>query len=704
MATLQSIRNRGVLLAIIIGIALLAFIIGDFLNSGSTLFQQSKRNIAEVAGDKIDIEVYQKAIEQMNTVYKIEYGRTDFNENELAQMRTQVWESLINEKILALEAKKMGLTVSEEELTDRLIGKNIHPMIMQRRAFADPQSGQFSKNSLLQFYNSVFSDDVSQQDQEQLQEARSYWLFWENAVKSSILQEKYIALIGKAVGVNKLEAKFNYDARKMTGDVNYIVQPYTAITDSTVKVADSEIKALYEKRKDLFKQEENRSISYVSFEVTPLQEDFKEAETWIAKVSEEFKTTEDVVGLVNAESDISYTGENYSQQTVPANLREFAFGNSNGAIFGPLFQNNTHTMAKIMESGIMESDSVKLRMIVLQPNEDKKADSIVNAIKAGASFADMVTKHSIPQAAANGGEVGWVTKNMVGKEIADPAFSKGTNEIFKVSSAQGTQIFQIMEKTPARSKVKLAILERKVTPSNQSYGKIFNEAKEFAAGSTDSKKFEELAKQKGYVVRPSVGLMKSTDQVDAIPQSRQVVRWAFENKKGSTSDVFDCDRNTYVVATVTEVNPKGFRSLAQVTPQLKAEIIKDKKAEILKKQLSEALTKNPTLEGLATTLGTVVKLAPAVNFASFQFGDAGPEPYVIGKASATADFKVTTPLKGETGVFVVQPLTRTADTTPFDATIEATQLDGRTSQTLPYIIMQKLKEKYNVIDNRFNYY
>ena len=704
MATLQSIRNRGVLLAIIIGIALLAFIIGDFLNSGSTLFQQSKRNIAEVAGDKIDIEVYQKAIEQMNTVYKIEYGRTDFNENELAQMRTQVWESLINEKILALEAKKMGLTVSEEELTDRLIGKNIHPMIMQRRAFADPQSGQFSKNSLLQFYNSVFSDDVSQQDQEQLQEARSYWLFWENAVKSSILQEKYIALIGKAVGVNKLEAKFNYDARKMTGDVNYIVQPYTAITDSTVKVADSEIKALYEKRKDLFKQEENRSISYVSFEVTPLQEDFKEAETWIAKVSEEFKTTEDVVGLVNAESDISYTGENYSQQTVPANLREFAFCNSNGAIFGPLFQNNTHTMAKIMESGIMESDSVKLRMIVLQPNEDKKADSIVNAIKAGASFTDMVTKHSIPQAAANGGEVGWVTKNMVGKEIADPAFSKGTNEIFKVSSAQGTQIFQIMEKTPARSKVKLAILERKVTPSNQSYGKIFNEAKEFAAGSTDSKKFEELAKQKGYVVRPSVGLLKSTDQVDAIPQSRQVVRWAFENKKGSTSDVFDCDRNTYVVATVTEVNPKGFRSLAQVTPQLKAEIIKDKKAETLKKQLSEALTKNPTLEGLATTLGTVVKLAPAVNFASFQFGDAGPEPYVIGKASATADFKVTTPLKGETGVFVVQPLTRTADTTPFDATIEAAQLDGRTSQTLPYIIMQKLKEKYNVIDNRFNYY
>lgn len=704
MATLQTIRNRGVLLAIIIGLALLAFVIGDFLNSGSTLFHQAKRNVADVAGEKIDIETYQKAIDQMNTVYKIEYGRNDFNENEMSQMRTQVWESLINEKIMAMEAKKMGLTVSKEELTDRLIGNNIHPMIMQRRAFADPQTGQFSKNSLLQFYNSIFSDEVPQQDQEQLQEAKSYWLFWENAVKNTILQEKYISLIGKAVGANTIEAKYNFDARKMTGDVNYIVQNYSTISDSTISVSDSELKALYEKQKELFKQEDNRSISYVSFEVTPLQEDFKEAEAWIAKVSEEFKTTDDVAGLVNTESDISYTGENYSRQTVPANLKEFAFSNGNGAVFGPLFQNNTYTMARIMESGIMESDSVKLRMIVLQPNEEKKADSIVNAIKSGASFTEMVAKHSLPQAAANGGEVGWITKGMVGKEIADPAFSKSTNETFKVSGMQGIQIFQIMEKTPARPKVKLAILERKVTPSNQSYGKIFNEAKQFAGASTDSKKFEEIAKQKGYVIRPAIGLMKTTDQVDAIPQSRQVVRWAFENKPGVISDVFDCDRNTYLVATVTEVNPKGYRTLKQVTPQLKAQIIKDKKADVLKKQLSDMLAKNPTLEVLATTLGVEVKTAPSVNFASFHFGDAGPEPYIIGKASVTADNKITAPLKGETGVFVIQPLSKIPDATAFNAKIEAAQLDGRTSQSLPYAIMQKLKEKYNVVDNRFNYY
>lgn len=706
MATLQSIRNKGVLLAVVIGVALLAFIIGDFLNSGSTLFHQSKQNVAEINGEKINIQAYQEAIDQMNTVYKIESGRSDFNENEMSQLRTQVWENMINERVLGAEAAKMGLTVSTEELRDKLIGKNIHPLILQRPAFMDPQTGQFSQAALLQFYNSVFDDNVPQESQDQLREAKSYWLFWENAVKNSILQDKYLALIGKSVGANSIEAKYNYDARKLTGDISYVMQPYTSVSDSAVNVSDAELKTRYEKVKELYKQEANRSISYVAFDVEPLEEDFQEAQEWMNKVSEEFKTTTDVAGLVNAESDITYDEkQTYSSQTVPASLKEFAFSNGTGAIYGPVFQNNTHTIAKIMQSGIMESDSVKLRHIVLAPNSDAKADSIINAIKGGLSFADAARQNSLAQqTAAAGGEVGWITRSMVGAEISDPAFAKGANDIFKVSNMQGVQIFQVMEKTPARPKVKLAILERKVTPSNQSYSKLFNEAKQFAAASSDQKKFEEIAKEKGYVVRPSMGLTKNSDNVDMIPQSRQVVRWAFENGKGKVSDVFDCDRNTYVVATVTEINEKGFRSLEQVKPQLRAELVKEKKADVIKKQLVDLLSKNPTIEGLAASIGTEVKTAPAVNFASFQFGDAGMEPYIIGKASVTEPGKITAPLKGETGVFVLVPQAKQSDATPFDAKLESAQLDYRTVQSLPYVLIQKMRDKYKVVDNRSNFY
>jgi len=701
MATLNKIRSKGVLLAVIVGTALLAFIIGDFLNSGSTLFHQSKQNVAEIAGEKINIAEFTAAIEQMTNVYKIETGQNEFNEEQTAQLRASVWDNLVNEKILASEAEKLGLSVSNEELTDRLIGKNIHPLIMQRRVFMD-EKGQFSHANLLKFYNNIF--EGANADAEQLKEAKNYWLFWEKAVKNAILQEKYAMLFTKAVGSNSIEAKYNFEARRSTADINFVMQPYFAVSDSSIQVSDAEIKDRYNKEKELFKQEANRSINYVAFDVVPLKEDFKAAQEWMNKVSEEFKTTSDVAAVVNSESDISYDGRNYSEKTVPANLKDFAFGNGTGAIFGPVFQNNTYTMARIMEAGIMQSDSVKLRHIFLAGNDEKKADSIIGAIKSGSTFADMAMKYSVvKETAANGGEIGWITEGAVAKDITGPAFSKATNEIFKVSSAQGIQIMQIMEKTPARRKVKLAILERKVTPSSQSYSKIYNEAKQFAASSTDMEKFEKNAKQKGYVINPATGLLKNTDRINAVPQSRQVVRWAFDNKKGNVSDVFDCGTQ-FIVATTSEINEEGYKTVAQATQQLKAEIIKDKKADMMIKNLSGLVAKYPTLETLAAALNTQVKTAPAVNFASYQFGEAGFEPYIIGKSSVLASGKISAPLKGNSGVYVLLPGVKQVDNSPFNPRMETAQMDARMVYSLPYTLMEKLKEKYNIVDNRSNFY
>lgn len=704
MATLQKIRNRGVLIAVIIGFALLAFIIGDFLNSGSSLFRQSKEVVADINGDKIKISEFQAAIDQLTNVYKIETGKSEFNEEMTAQIRQSVWDNLVNEKLLNEEAKKIGLSVSKDELTDQLIGKNIHPLISGRRAFAD-EKGQFSHTALMQFYNSVFNDTNAQTDEakEQLKNAKDYWMFWEKAVKNAILQQKYVALLTKTIGSNNIEAKYNFDARKATGDVSYVMQPYFSVSDSAITVSESEIKARYDKDKELFKQEENRSIDYVAFEVVPLAEDFKKAEEWNKKVSEEFKTTTDVEGLVNSESDISYDGRNYSAQTVPANLKDFAFNSPTGAIFGPVFQNNTYTMAKVMQAGIMESDSVKLSHIVVA--NDKTADSIMTVLKSGANFAEVAKKHSLAQqTAANGGEIGWVPVQAAGAEIEEQAASKGTGDIFKISSPQGTQIFKINEKSPARRKVKLAILERKVTPSDQSQAKIYNEAKQFAASSTNADKFTEIAKNKKLTVRPALDLEKNANGLNMIPQSRQVVRWAFDNSKGKVSDVIECGNSLFVVAKVTEINEKGYKSIAKVTPQLKAEIIKDKKAEMISKNLTGLLAKNGTLETLATAINQQVKTAPAINFNSVQFGESGFEPYIIGKSSMLPANKLSSPLKGNSGVFVVLPSAKQIDNTPFNAKMEIAQLDSRMNYSLPYTILQKLKDKYNIKDNRSNFY
>ncbi len=706
MATLQKIRNHGVLIAIIIGGALFAFIAGDLLKNGSTIFQQSRQNVAEIGGEKISITDYQQAVEQMKRVYEVELGKKNFNEQEISQIRNSVWESMVNEILLEKEAEEIGLTVSQEELTDALIGDNIHPLISQRKAFTNPETGRFSRESLLQFYNSLFGENVTDaEDQTRVNEAKAYWLFWENEVKKALLQQKYVKLLLSTVGVNGVEAKFNFDTRNLSYNANYIVSPYYSVSDSTIQVTDSEIKARYKKNKELFKQDPNRSIKYVSFKVEPLAEDFEKASKWIEKVEKEFRETDDIIGLVNQESDKSYVDVAYTKNQVPTNLKEFAFSNPTGAVFGPVFENNTYTMARVMEAGVMEADSVKIRHIALLPADKQKADSLMNVLKKGADFAKVARENSlVKQTAVKGGEIGWVNRLELDKELKGLMFSKGVKEIFKVDNAQGIQIFQILERTPARRKVKLAILERKVTPSNSSYSKIYNDAKQFAVNGNTAEKFETVAKEKGYVIRKADYLLANSESVNRIPQTRQVVKWVFDNSKGTVSDVFDCDRTQFLVACVSDVNETEYAKLDMVKEGIKAQLIQEKKADQMIKTIAEKQIANPTLEGLATAMGTEVKTADNVNFGSFQFGEAGFEPTLIGQLTTLSKDKVSKPLKGNNGVYVVKVTSVAKDSTAYNQKLEKEQLNSKIGQSLPYVIMQKLKEKYDVKDNRSRFY
>jgi len=704
MATLEKIRSKGVLLVVVVGLALLAFIVGDFLKEGSNYFNKSRETVAKIEGEDINIKDYSAAIDQMTEVYKIEFGKSELNDEMMIKLRQSVWESLVNEKILNTEAKKLGLAVSKDELSDRLIGNNIHPLILQRRSFAG-ENGQFSRPQLVQFLNSLEETPANEEMKQQIAKAKSYWLFWEKNVKNSILQEKYNALISKSVTANSIDAKMSYNDRKVSVDVSYVVKPYFLISDADVKVSASEINDRYNKEKAQFKQDANCTFNYVAFDIKPMKEDYKEAENWMNKLSAEFKTTTDVAGVVNSNSDIMYDGHNYSEKTVPSMLKDFAFNGKTGDTFGPSFTNDTYMMARVMQSGIMQSDSVKLRHIFLVTKDAPKADSLVAAIRGGADFAALAKQYSaVKQTAANGGEIGWMSEGMQGveKEITDNAFSKAKNEVFTIKNAQGVQIMQVEDKTAPRRKVKLAILERKVVPSSKSYSKIYNDAKQFAVDLT-ADNFDKKAKDKGYVVRPANEVLQTVDKIADIPLSRQIIRWAFKSSKNDVSDVFDCTTK-FVVAISKEVNKKGYRSVDKVSDQLKAEIIKDKKAELIIKNLASEMTKNPTLEGLASFLKDSVKTAPSINFASFQFGGAGFEPSVIGKVSVLALGKVSAPIKGNAGVYVVRTANKVVNPQPLDIRMEKFQLNSRMSYSLPYMIIQDMKDKADIVDNRLNFF
>ena len=227
---------------------------GDFLKEGSTYFNKSKETVAKIAGEDINIKDYTAAIDQLTEVYKIETGKTELGEDMTTQLRQSVWESMVSEKILNAEAKKMGLAISKDELTDRMIGNNIHPLIMQRRAFAG-ENGQFSREALMQFQNTLEQAPANQEQKQQIDKLKSYWKFWEKTVKNQLLQDKYNALVSKSVTANNLDAKMNFQDRKVSVDVKYLVQPYFLISDSLVKVSDSEISDRYAKQKEQYKTE-----------------------------------------------------------------------------------------------------------------------------------------------------------------------------------------------------------------------------------------------------------------------------------------------------------------------------------------------------------------------------------------------------------------------------------------------------------------
>lgn len=704
MAILGKIRSRGVLLMVVVGFALFAFIIGDALTQGSTYFNKSHEVVVEIDGKEVNINDFQASIDQMIEVYKIETGQTELTDDINSQLRTSVWESLLNEQLLYAEAEKLGLAVGVDELSDRLIGNNIHPLIAQRRTFAG-ENGQFSRPALVQFLNSLETTPENEDMRNQIEQAKKYWKFWEKNVKMTLLQEKYNALMSKVVTANSLDAKSEYEAAKRSVDVNYVVQPYFAIPDKDVEVSKSEIKDRYNQQKNLYKQEAARSLKFVVFAVKPSPEDYKKAEVAMNTLSPEFRTTTDVAGFVNQNSEVRYTGKPYSEVTVPANLKDFAFGNPAGAIMELVFVNDTYTMARVMETGILQSDSARLRHIYLAKTDEGKTDSIVAAINAGGDFAALATKYSaVKQTAANGGEIGWIMEDVTGldKEIITKSFASATNGIFTIKSDQGTQIFQVTEKTAPKRKVKLAIFEIKVATSNMTVSKIYNEAKQFAAELKGSD-FDNRAKEKGVTVRTTNELPTTAEKVAELPQSRQIVRWAFENEKEAVSDVYDCD-NQFVVATVTDVLEKGFRPVEKVSEQIKAELIREKKATLIIEKLNAQIAKTPSIEGIAAAIGSEVKSAPAVNFAAYQFGVAGFEPAVVGKVSVLPVNKISAPIKGNAGVYVVLPTNPQVNNAPFDAKMQVMMLNSRLSYSLPYTIIQDIRDKADIVDNRINFF
>jgi peptidyl-prolyl cis-trans isomerase D len=701
MATLQNIRNRGgVLIAVIIGLALGAFILGDMLNSGSKLMRPSQLKIAEIDGETVQYPDFQKKVEELSEVYKMNTQQSQIDENTWEQIREQVWQGYLQENIIGKATEKLGISVTAEELFDLIQGKDPHPIIKQ--LFRNQKTGEVDKSAIIQFLKQLESNATPAQ--------KSYWLYIENQIKQDRLNSKYSNLVSKGLFVTTDEAKKSLAAKNKSANIQYVMLNYSSIPDVNVKVSDDDLKAYYNKHKDEYKQEKTRSIEYVSFDVTPSEADKAATQKWINDSKTEFAATTDNQQYINANSDTRFDPSFSKSSELAPNLALWAFSAQPGDFYGPYFENGEYKLAKV-DQFKMIPDSVQASHILINPQtigsvEKAKAvaDSLKRKIELGANFAEIALKYSEdPGSKTKGGDLGWFKRKQMVPEFEEAAFTGEVNKLYVVATRFGFHIIKPTKKGKETNQVRLAILTKKVEASSDTYQKTYIEASKFASENQTKDAFSKaIVAQK--LDKKMATLTESERGVAGLDASRQLVRAAFTTEPGNIcinnekSPIFEFG-NKFVIAAVTGATEEGPSSFEEAKPRVELVVRKEKKGDMLADKLKSATD----LSSAASINSTEVKEASGINFTSYSIPNLGFEPAVIGSVCSLPEGKISAPIKGNNGVFIAKV---TSFTTGTDNDLKGEK--NRIAQSLGYRagtqVFEALKKNAAIVDKRSKFY
>ena len=712
MATLQNIRSKGPLLVIVIGLALFAFIAGD---AWKVMQPHQAHDVGEVNGDALSAQEYQNLVEEYTEVIKLSRGVTALNDEQTNQVRDEVWRSYVNNKLVEKEAKALGLTVSAAEIQD-ILKAGVHPLL-QQTPFRNPQTGAFDKDMLNKFlvdYAKMSESQMPAQYAEQYNNMYKYWSFIQKTLVQSRLAEKYQALVSKALLSNPVEAQDAFDARVNQYDLLMAAVPYSSVVDSTIVVKESELKDLYNKKKEQFKQyQESRDIKYIDVQVTASAEDRAAIQKEVDEATEQLaNTTDDYTSFIRSVgSEAPYVDLFYNKTAFPADVVARLDSASIGSVYGPYYNgaDNTINSFKVVAK-TAAADSIEFRQIQVVAEDAEKtktlADSIYNAIKGGASFAEVAKKYG------QTGEPTWISSaNYEGAQLdgdnlkyVNTITTLGKNEMANLSLAQANIILQVMDKKAVKDKYKVAVIKRPVEFSKETYSKAYNDFSQFIAANNTLEKLAANAEDAGYKLLDRADLYSSEHGIGSIRGTKEALRWAFSAKPGEVSGLYECgESDRMLVVGVSAIIPEGYRPLALVKDQLRLELIRDKKAEKIMADMKAAnATSFEQYKNMANAVSDSVK---HVTFSAPAYIPAlrSSEPLVGAYASIAEVNKLSAPIKGNGGVFVLQPYAKEKLNETFNKETEEANLANMHARMASQFISD-LYLKANVKDQRYLFF
>ena len=716
MAALGTIRKRGVILVCIISFGLFAFIAEEAFRSCDSAKNNERQQIGEVFGEKISVQEFQKLVDEYTEVIKMQQGQDNLPEEQMNQVKDMVWNSYIQNKIVAHEAEKLGLTVTDAELQD-ILKTGTSPMLAQT-PFVNQQTGRFDVSALQKFladYKAQKANpSANAQMMDQYTKIYNYWSFIEKTLRQQTLAQKYQSLLAHCFLSNPVEAKMAFKEENEESKIQLAAFPYSDIQDDKVKVVESDLKAKYDEMKARFKQPvESRDIKFVDIQVEASQADRAALNKEFAGYHTQLAAAADPTEVVRkSASTVAYLGIPVAKDAFPSDIAATLDSMAVGATTAVKANkaDNTLNIVKLVNKQQLP-DSIQYRVIQVAAasvaEAKTKSDSIQGAISGGADFEAIAKKYG------QTGEKAWMTTRQYefaqsmdkdNKAFINALNTQAVNATSQLQLGQGYVILQVCDRKAMIEKYTAAVIKKNVDFSQDTYRTAYNKFSSFVSANQTADEIVKNAAKSGYKVQDLKDITTATHYVANIHSTREALKWIFEAKEGSVSPMYECGNNDHLLVVVLDkINRIGFRGLddPQVKEMVKAEVIKDKKAEMIEAKLNGV--KNIAA---AKSKGAKVSEVNQITFAApvFVASAGASEPALSGAVSATKKGVFSAhPVKGNAGVYLFLVTNKSNRPVKFDE--KALEQKCR-QKSMQYAgnFMNELYLNANVVDNRYLFF
>lgn len=651
MAVLQKIRQRSLLLILIIGLSLLAFIIGDIINSGG--FGGVSRNVGSVNGTNIPAQDF---VQKVNDFQAQQRGAS------ATQAANAIWNQEVDNILYGDRIEDAGIRVGQDHVF------NMYGQIPQVAMQFSNAAGKFDKNKFREFLANMKASNPDQYRMFERERARM-----EDAAKRQI----YLSMLKSGFVATDADAKAKYKEENDKVNFDYVYLPFTSINDDEVKVSDDEIKQYMKKNEKKYKAEPSRDIEYVLFENKPSAEDEAEMKKNInallaprvvynstTKANDTlpgFNAVADAKAFVDSNSDIKFDSTYVAKKDLPVEHAEQIYNLAPGQVYGPYVDNGYQKLTRVIARKDNASTKVSHVLVaykgamraaetITRTKEEAKAiaDGYLAQVNANPAAIDQLarTNSDDPGAVQNGGVYDVTPDGGWAEAFKNFAVNSPKGKTGVVETEFGYHVMRVLDKEGA---VQLATVAQKIQPSEGTVDDVYRKATKMEMDA-EGKDFAALAKENGLTVTPANRLMANDEMIQGVGNQRAIVKWAFDSstKEGAVKR-FEVPQG-HVIAKLKNINDDGLMSLEEAKEIVAPILRNQKKAEKLKAKMTGG-----TLEAVAQKTGASVASATDVTFAAPNVPGIGPEPKVVGKAFGLAAGKTSGHIEGQTGVFMIRP-------------------------------------------------